>query len=524
MFSSFRDKQRAQQLRDLRTLTVLTAIVVTGLGFVFEELYHDGWILLTGLIMSMSMTVSFLFSYYSPFVRRHFSRISDIGIFLLHTWAVFVCFQRDFEPEVLVPVSISIVTFSLIFDAFRQSLLFIFSTTTLLALLMAVKQAWVAENIITLISLYTGASISYLLQKRKERFHEEIATQESRFSAVVENMNDGLIYLNEHGRIGVVSGQFCRISGYTRKELLGKDIRKLVPVGEVSGAASRFFRQLKEGTAAQEEFQLLHKQEGRIDVRANGAPYRPDGSRLEGSMVVFTDLTGLKQTARELREAYAELDTFFYKASHDLRGPLASMMGVVAIGKAESRDPEINRYFEMVETSVHRLDSTLLELIELARTRKGVSKLNSVSVASILNRVNDSLRQLPRFSRVHFIREVAEEAMIYTDPLLLQSVLQNLVHNAVNYSDRDRPEVRLSLKEDGDLYQLEIADNGAGIPEAVRPRIFEMFYRGHLDSSGPGLGLFIVRNALEKMGGSIRFECPHDKGTVFYITLPKYLP
>jgi signal transduction histidine kinase len=241
-------------------------------------------------------------------------------------------------------------------------------------------------------------------------------------------------------------------------------------------------------------------------------------------MIVFTDLTSLKQTGRELREAYAELDTFFYKASHDLRGPLASMMGVVAIGKSESVDPEIRRYFGMVETSVQRLDSTLLELIELARTRKGVSKLNSVAIDIVLDRVADSLRSLPRYGKVCFIRNVPEKRMIYTDPLLLQSVLQNLVHNAVNYSDREHPEVRIDVEEHTDEYEVRIADNGAGIPVQVRPRIFEMFYRGHLDSSGPGLGLFIVRNALEKMGGSIRFECPPDRGTVFYITLPKYLP
>ncbi|MFM2206399.1 MAG: hypothetical protein RL213_374 [Bacteroidota bacterium] len=524
MLSNFQDRQRIRLLHDLRILSVLTAVVVTGLGFVFEELYHDGWILVTGLIMSMSMTVLFLFSYYSPNIRKHYSRISDVSVFLLHMWAAFVCSQRDFEPVVLLPVAISVVTFSLIFDRFRESLVFIFTVTTLLALLMAIKRIWAPENIITLVSLYTGASISYLLQKRKERYHEEIATQESRFAALVENMNDGLIYATDHWRIGMVSDQFCRISGYSRKELLGSDLRKLIPAGDNAGAANSFFRSLSEGRTEREDFQLLHKGEGRIDVRANGAPYRPDGPERGGFMIVFTDLTSLKQTGRELREAYAELDTFFYKASHDLRGPLASMMGVVAIGKSESADPDIRRYFGMVETSVQRLDSTLLELIELARTRKGVSKLNSVAIDVVLDRVDGSLRSLPRYGKVRFIRNVPEKRMIYTDPLLLQSVLQNLVHNAVNYSDREHPEVRIDVEEHADEYEVRIADNGAGIPVQVRPRIFEMFYRGHLDSSGPGLGLFIVRNALEKMGGSIRFECPPGRGTVFYITLPKYLP
>lgn len=521
MLSDFQHKQKTQELRNLRMLTLITAIVVTALGFLFEELYNDGWILLTGLILSMSMIVGFLASYYSAVVRRYFSRISDIVIFLIHTWIVFVAYQRDFDPVVLLPAAISIITFSLIFDNFRRSLLFIFSITTLMLMLMVIRGNWRPEDFVTLISLYAGASISYLLQQRKERFHEEIATQETRFAALVENMNDGLIFINEHWRIRMVSDQFCRISGYSRGELLGSDLRKLTADNEAQRNAYRFFKALEEGKAVREEFQLLHKTEGLIYVRANGAPYfREQGGRT-GSTVVYTDISFLKETERELREAYNELDTFFYKASHDLRGPLASMMGVVSVGKNESKNLEITRYFEMVETSVHRLDGTLKELIELARTRKGASKLGAVKIKELVNQVLTSLSTLPRYAKISFAKQLPDTLSVYTDKLLLQSVLHNLLQNAVNYSDRDQPVITIIARESGPSVELMISDNGTGIPESVRPRIFEMFYRGHLDSSGPGLGLFIVKNALEKMNGTIRFECPEGKGTTFYVTLPK---
>ena len=364
------------------------------------------------------------------FRSRYFSRLSDIIIFLLHTWIVFVAFQRDFDPVVLLPAAISIFTFSLIFDDFRRSLLFIFSITTLLLLLMTLHGAWKPEDYVTLTSLYAGAAISYLLQQRKERFHEEIATQESRFAALVENMNDGLIFINEHWKIRMVSDQFCRISGYSRGELLGSDLRKLTAGNEAQRNAYRFFKSLEEGKTVREEFQLLHKSEGLIYVRANGAPYFQEQGGRTGSTVVYTDITALKQTERELREAYNELDTFFYKASHDLRGPLASMMGLVALGISESKDPEITRYFEMVSTTVHRLDSTLMELIELARTRKGASKLAAVNVRQLVDSVMHSLSTQPRFPKVSIARQLPEHLTVYTDKLLLQSVLHNQIGRA----------------------------------------------------------------------------------------------
>ncbi len=672
MLSNFQDKLKAQELQNLRVLQVTAAIVVTALGFLFEYLYHDGWILLTGLIMSMSMTVSFLSSYYSPFVRRHFSRISDIAIFLLHMWAVFVAYQRNFEFVVLLPVSISIFTFSLIFDRFAKSLFFIFTVTTLLLLLMLVRGGWEAKNLVTILALYTGASISYFIQQRKKQFHLEIATQESRFSALVENMNDGLIYVDEQWAIIMVSDQFSQISGYIKEELIGKDLRKLTADNEAIGAAYQFFRLIEDGIASQAEFQIVRKGEGLTYVRVNGAPFYDKSGQRTGSMVVYTDITSLKQmqellkkreegyrtfidqsaigiwradylqpipvnlpmdeqierllesgvitecndfmarmygyaasedmigrpirdfyytennldqqktrellaqfirsnyrisnseskerdrngqprymlnnnigivekgslirtwsvqaditdrknTERELREAYQELDTFFYKASHDLKGPLASMMGIVNIVRMEKPDPMLNRYFDMIERSVQRLDATLMELIELARTRKGASKLSAIRLRAFMDTILESLEHLARFNKVKFNLEIPDQLEVYSDRVLLQSVVQSLVHNAIAYSDRHQPDITISATSTEKTVELRIHDNGAGIPEAVRPRIFEMFYRGHLDSSGAGLGLFIVKNALDKMNGTIRFECPPGDGTIFYVTLPKRL-
>jgi signal transduction histidine kinase len=164
-----------------------------------------------------------------------------------------------------------------------------------------------------------------------------------------------------------------------------------------------------------------------------------------------------------------------------------------------------------------------MELIELARTRKGASKLSAIRLRAFMDTILESLEHLARFNKVKFNLEIPDQLEVYSDRVLLQSVVQSLVHNAIAYSDRHQPDITISATSTEKTVELRIHDNGAGIPEAVRPRIFEMFYRGHLDSSGAGLGLFIVKNALDKMNGTIRFECPPGDGTIFYVTLPKRL-
>jgi signal transduction histidine kinase len=235
---------------------------------------------------------------------------------------------------------------------------------------------------------------------------------------------------------------------------------------------------------------------------------------------VQADITDRKRTEKELQESNQELDTFFYKASHDLKGPLASVMGIVNLARLEIQNELLEKYFKMIETSVQRLDRTLMDLIELARTRKGGSKLSAINLKSFVEEILHSLRHVPDFNHVNFEIKVDHHAEITADKVLMLSVFQNLIHNAINYCNHQSPWIRISIVSTGKGIVLEVFDNGKGIPEAVKSRVFEMFYRGHPDSTGSGLGLFIVKNALEKMNGTIHLESKDGFGTTFTVTIP----
>jgi len=164
-----------------------------------------------------------------------------------------------------------------------------------------------------------------------------------------------------------------------------------------------------------------------------------------------------------------------------LKGPLASVISLVNLSRLEMQDKEMDKYLKMIETSVKKLDNTLMDLIELARTRKGASKLSLINLKLFVDEIIHSLKHTPDFSRIHFEIEVDRQLEITADKVLMLSVFQNIIQNAINYSNRENPRVRIILASKDRGIEFKVTDNGEGIPEKIRNRVFEMFYRGHPD-------------------------------------------
>src|SRR5690606_6988428 len=110
------------------------------------------------------------------------------------------------------------------------------------------------------------------------------------------------------------------------------------------------------------------------------------------------------------------------------------------------------------------------------------------------------------------------------DKVLVLSVFQNLIHNAVNYCNQESPWIRITAARSGNGIVSTVADNGKGIPATIQDKVFDMFYRGNAGSPGSGLGLFIVRNALDKMKGSVSFTSEPGHGTTFTVKIPDNIP
>ncbi len=673
MHTDFRESLRNIEMKNLRILNVAAALIISILGFVFQIAYHDGDILVTGIFVSIILTSNYFFSFYSKLYKDHFQDISYVSIFLIHFWVVYVAYMRQFDVAFLLPVALSTFIFSLAFDSFYKSLFFIFTITSVMLAMMWFSHHWQVDYTIAVITLYSGAFVSNIILRRKKEYHREIDKREKQYASLVENMNDGLIYISASEEVRFVNEEFCRITGYNRDELVGKALFVLNRNCSEYKAAKQFLEELRNGNSGRCESTIVTKNNEEVWIQLSGSPIYDDEQEQTGSMVVFTDISDLKsiqdqlkkreegyrtfidqsavgiwraeykqpidvsipvieqielllntgkiseandfmakmygyiksdeligrrirdfyyiennfdeektkdfltsfisnnyrisnaeskemdrmgniryilnnnigivengflvrtwgvqtditdrkKTEHELMESNQELDTFFYKASHDLKGPLASILGIVNVARLENKDDVIEKYFKMIDTSVRRLDRTLMDLIELARTRKGVSKLSKIYVRALVDEILQSLSHTENFSGIKFEIEVDGSMGIIADKVLVLSVFQNLIHNAINYGNKENPVIRIRVDGTANGIKLEVTDNGKGIAEHVKHRVFEMFYRGHPDSSGSGLGLFIVKNAIEKLKGKVWFESEDGKGASFYAEIPNATP
>lgn len=230
------------------------------------------------------------------------------------------------------------------------------------------------------------------------------------------------------------------------------------------------------------------------------------------------------QRAEQLANSNKELEAFIYNASHDLKGPLAASKGLVDLAKTSNDPEEIKDYLSMIQTSLDKLDHILGTLHEVALIRNGQLVFKKIDLEIALISLLNNFKGYPNFDNIKFIVRNEMKKDFYSDEILIQTILRNLIENAIKYSipEAKNSYVKISFRESETGINIELADNGIGIPEKFHNKVFESFFRATAASSGSGLGLFIVKNALSKLGGSIEINNSKElNGAVFHLFLPR---
>jgi len=244
----------------------------------------------------------------------------------------------------------------------------------------------------------------------------------------------------------------------------------------------------------------------------------PDGNIIS----IVRDITERKKTEEELMQKIREMDAFIYRASHDLRGPLASISGLAMIGKNELNNELADFYFNKIHDSINRLDSIIQELSDIARVTQAQLSPSEINLQKEVEDILESLNSLPNFSNINFIKQVTILSLL-CDKILLIIILQNLIINSINYSDASKEHqfIKISAKEYEKDIMIIVEDNGIGMAVDIQHRVFDMFYRGTTVSKGSGLGMYIVKNAVKKLKGVISLKSEEGVGTAVSIQLPK---
>jgi signal transduction histidine kinase len=232
----------------------------------------------------------------------------------------------------------------------------------------------------------------------------------------------------------------------------------------------------------------------------------------------------LSEANAELSKINKELDNFVYSVSHNLRGPLTTILGVINLAKIEKAEAPITgngEYLSMIEECVFKLDGTLRDILAYSGNARSEVVAEKIDLRNLFFKtfykqagagVNDyevSYNQIG-------------DGLVISDAYRLHIIISNLISNAIKYSDplKQTKVIRLDVSANDSQVTLTLADNGVGIEPQILPRIFDMFYRGHAKSDGSGLGLYIVKEAVDKLGGSIQVTSEAGVGTTFTVSIP----
>ncbi len=256
----------------------------------------------------------------------------------------------------------------------------------------------------------------------------------------------------------------------------------------------------------------------------------------DGRFVVATvsDLTKRKRVEREMQESHEhllrlneELSGFSYSVSHDLKSPLASIVGLIDLAQRDAEEGDLEAVRETLNRMRERgkhLGELVDDILSLARSDVESTGPERVNLHERVRTVFGSLESFAQQRGVDLVNEVPQELSLLTQRIRLTQVLENLVSNAIKYScDRNGPpQTRVCATTSAAGVEFRVADNGLGIPDDCRGEVFGMFQRFHSDHcDGNGLGLALVKKHVEAMGGSIEFQSSTD-GTTFVVTIPTH--
>ena len=230
----------------------------------------------------------------------------------------------------------------------------------------------------------------------------------------------------------------------------------------------------------------------------------------------------LNSANENLKIAIQDLDRFIYKTSHDIRGPLARLMGLCSLALLDVTDEKSVQYFSMLDITAKSLNSVLVRLITINEINNSKIKPEPVAFTKIREEVEQSIKRLEASKEVT-LHWTTPEATYQTDYNLMLLIVGNLVENGVkfrNTTTREAAFVKVNIREENKHLVIDVEDNGIGIPEDEKGRLKKMFTKSVENYEISGLGLYLVKLSVEKLEGSVAMMEDEGGLTCIRVTLP----
>ncbi|MDW3649939.1 MAG: PAS domain-containing sensor histidine kinase [Bacteroidia bacterium] len=357
---------------------------------------------------------------------------------------------------------------------------------------------------------------------------EQVYKKQSMFESISNSVQEGIFRSSRDEGIIYVNLAFARMFGYdTVEEILTINPSKLYMNPD---RRNDFVRIVQEhGSFFNEEVEFRRKDGTSFWGLISSVPsYDQYGKRYHDGAI--RDVTQLKEVERSLKENFEELqkvnrelDRFVYSTSHDLRAPLVSIAGLINITRIETDENLRQKYLGLMDNSIQKLDDFIKDIIGYSRNSRLELKFEEVNFQELLEDTFESLSPKGSSRPIRTALNIEGKADFVTDLTRLNTIFNNLLSNAFRYHDPEKEEsfIEVNIKLERDEVLIQVKDNGIGIEEKYQDKIFQMFYRATQKSQGSGIGLYIVKEAVEKLGGEISVESEAGLGTTFNLRIPK---
>ncbi len=352
----------------------------------------------------------------------------------------------------------------------------------------------------------------------------------------IESSYEGIIITDADSadnEVVFVNEAFLRITGYTASDVLGRNCRFLQ--GEQSD--KNVIAKIRAAIDSKENF------EGEIlNYKKDKTPFW-NFLRLspifdsEGNVTHFVgfqnDITQRKlaeqqieQQNKEILKTNAELDRFVYSTSHDLRAPLTSVLGLLSFIEDESKEPDTLEHASMIRRRIKQLDDFIQNILDYSRNNRLQASIQPIDFDGVIKHIIDHFNNIKNASKIQFMVDVQCKAVFYSDRARIITIIENLVSNSIKFFNPHQEKPFIGIKVTADEYNavIEVADNGIGIAPEFIDKIFNMFYRVSSAAPGSGLGLYLVKEIIDKLGGTIEVQSAPGIETKFIIKLKNYGP
>jgi len=351
-------------------------------------------------------------------------------------------------------------------------------------------------------------------QKARER-------ELTKYETIVETIEDGIYVKDEDGYFTMVNEAYAAMTGYDPQELVGEHASLVADEATIEDS-----RELVSAAASGDdeptmEASLRTKGGGEIPTEGTFATIEADDERKE--VGVIRDITERRERRRKLEESNERLEQFAYAASHDLQEPLrmvSSYLSLVERRYADELDEDGREFIEFAVDGAERMREMIDALLKYSRVETRGDPFEPVDLEEVYE---DAIQDL-EVKIVESGAEIEAEPLpdVYGDEGQLRQVLQNLLSNAIEYSEDGPPQVGVDAERDGDRWIVSVSDEGIGIEPEHADRVFEVFNRLHTreEHEGTGIGLALCRRIAERHGGEIWVESEPGDGSTFYFTVP----